>query len=217
MLSIDMIVLMEHLWFRARFSLAAILIELILFAWILSCPAFAYGSSSEDLIGAFSMQKTIKLAGSSECFSSSDTIDPLVPPQSQAAGASALADDQPPSLAGFDFEPTTISSRSDQTVNLTAHIIDDQSGLWASAVYFEAPSSSQTAVALFNSGNRTSGGSKDGIYKVRMRLPKDDRNMVETGYWQLLNITLVDGDNNHRILQSDDLARQGLPVKLLVV
>ena len=203
---------------RSQLSFAAILIELILFAWILCCPAFAYGSSSEDLIGAFSMQKTIKLAGSSECFASSDTTDPLIPPQSQmaGAGAAALADDQPPSLAGFDFGPATISSGSDQTVNLTAHVIDDQSGLWASAAYFAAPSRSRTAVALFNSGNRASGSSKDGIYIARMRLPKDENNSVETGYWQLLNVTMADGDNNRRVLSANDLARQGLPVRFLV-
>lgn len=201
---------------RSQFSFAANLIGFIFIIWILCCPAFAYGSSSEDLIGAFSMQKTIKLASSSECFSSSDTTDPLIPPQSQMAGAGALADDQPPSLAGFDFGPATISSGSDQTVNLTAHVIDDQSGLWASAAYFAAPSRSRTAVALFNSGNRASGSSKDGIYTARMRLPKDENNSVETGYWQLLNVTMADGDNNRRVLSADDLARQGLPNRFLV-
>lgn len=163
------------------------------------------------------MQKTIKLASSSECFSSSDTADPLIPPQSQMAGANALADDQPPSLSGFDFGPATISSGSDQIVNLTAHVIDDQSGLWASAAYFAAPSRSRTAVALFNSGNRASGSSKDGIYTARMHLPKDENNSVETGYWQLLNVTMADGDNNRRVLSANDLARQGLPNRFLVI
>jgi hypothetical protein len=217
LLSIDNSERMMNQRLPSQFSFAAILIQLILYAWILSCPAFAYGSSSEDLIGAFSMQKTIKLAGSSECFSSSDTIDPLVPPQSEVAGVGALADDQPPSLAGFDFEPTTISSRSDQTVNLTVHIIDDQSGLWASAAYFAAPSRSQTAMALFRPEARTGGSSKDGVYTAQMRLPKDGKNEIETGYWELLNLTMVDGENNRRVLQADGMVRQGLLVRFLVI
>jgi len=34
------------------------------------------GRSSEDLIGAFSLQKTIRLASSSECFWGRSTADP---------------------------------------------------------------------------------------------------------------------------------------------
>jgi hypothetical protein len=197
---------------------AQLLIVAILIAFGIAGPAFAYGSSSEDLIGAFSVQKTIKLASSSECFSSAGARDPLSPPLSppQAQVAGALADDQPPSLAGLGIEPKTVSSRSDQTINFTAHVIDDQSGLWASAVYFVSPSMNQTAIAFFNAGNRTSGSSKDGIYTARMQLPKDSKNESETGYWQLANLTLVDGENNRRILQADEVARLGLPVRFLV-
>lgn len=190
------------------------LVIAILIMPILACPAFANGYSSEDLIGAFSVQKTIKLASSSECFSSTDAADPLKSPQETKDGA--LADDQSPSLANFAFEPKTISSGSDQAVNFTAHVIDDQSGLWASAAYFASPSLNQTATALFRSENRTFGTSKDGVYTARMRLPKNGNNEIETGYWQLINLTMADGENNRRVLLPDDLTRLGMPVRLLV-
>ncbi len=71
-------------------------------------PAFAYGKSVEDLVGSFSIEKTIKIGSSSECFSSAGAADPLTPPQS--GGAGPLADDQPPGLAGFAFLPQQISA-----------------------------------------------------------------------------------------------------------
>lgn len=194
---------------------AQLMIVVVFIMLSIARPAFAYGSSSEDLIGAFSLQKTIKLASSSECFSSSEATDPLTPPT--APQASALADDQPPSLANFGFEPKTVYSESHQAINFTAHVIDDESGMWASAAYFASPSRNQTAIAIFRPENRTSGNSKDGVYTARMRLPKDGNNEIETGYWQLVNLTMADGENNRRILQADDMARQGLPNRLLVI
>ena len=194
---------------------AQLMIVVVFIMLSIARPAFAYGSSSEDLIGAFSLQKTIKLGSSSECFSSPESSDPLIPPK--APEASALKDNQPPGLANFDFEPRTVSSDSDQAINFTAHAIDDESGMWASAAYFASPSRNQTAMALFRPENRTSGNSKDGVYTARMRLPKDGNNEIETGYWQLVNLTMADGENNRRILQADDMARQGLPFRLLVI
>jgi len=81
-------------------------------------PASAYGRSVEDLVGSFSIEKAIKIGSSSECFSDSEANDPLTPPQSPGAGP--LADDQPPSLAGFAFEPTRILAASVQPINFTA-------------------------------------------------------------------------------------------------
>ncbi|MFZ3148435.1 MAG: hypothetical protein WA137_05280, partial [Methanothrix sp.] len=47
-------------------------------------PASAYGKSVEDLVGSFSIEKTVKIGSSSECFSSAGAADPLAPPQSTA-------------------------------------------------------------------------------------------------------------------------------------
>jgi hypothetical protein len=173
-------------------------------------PASAYGRSVEDLVGSFSIEKAIKIGSSSKCFSDSEATDPLTPPQSPMAGP--LADDQQPSLAGFAFEPTKILASSPQPINFTAHIIDDQ-GVWAAAAYFTSPSKAQEAKALFQAQNLSTGTPKDGIYNTRMRLQSAN----ETGDWNLVNLTLVDREDNRKILQREDLQRLGLPTVINVI
>ena len=149
-------------------------------------------SSVEDLVGSFSIGKSIKIGSSSECFSSAGAADPLTPPQSVAAGA--LADDQAPSLAGFAIQPQQISAASPHTINLTAHLIDDQ-GVWAAEAAFSGPRGEE-ATALFSAQNRTSGTAKDGYYSAQMLLPPSN----ETGEWHLQNLTLVDREGNRKIM-----------------
>lgn len=202
--------------------------------WVFSCfliltavigSAYASGSSVEDLVGAFSVEKTIKLGSSSSCFSSPSQADPLDPlgisngmsndpPSGHSSSPSKvdpMADNQAPSLAGFSLEPVVLSSRS-SSLNLTAHVIDDQSGLETSAAYFSSPSGTEIAEAQFLPENRVSGGSKDGIYSARVTMPKN----CEKGAWMLENLTMIDGQGNCRILQRDDLAAMGLPVEFMV-
>ena len=171
-------------------------------------PAFAYGKSVEDLVGSFSIEKTIKIGSSSECFSSAGAADPLTPPQS--GGAGPLADDQPPGLAGFAFLPQQISAASPQPINLTAHLIDDQ-GVWAAEAAFSGPMGEEAA-ALFSSQNLTSGNAKDGYYGAQMLLPPSN----ETGEWHLQNLTLVDREGNRRVLVEEDLQGLGLPTVIMV-
>ena len=173
-------------------------------------PASAYGRSVEDLVGSFSIEKTVKIGSSSECFSDQVATDPLTPPQSRSAGP--LADDQPPSLAGFTFEPARILDSSPQPINFTAHVIDDQ-GVWAAAAYFISPSKTQAAEALFQAQNLSTGTLKDGIYTSRILLPP----VNEKGNWNLVNLTLVDREGNRKILQREDLQRLGLPTVINVI
>ena len=187
-----------------QFLILAIIISLIL-----SSPAFAYGKSVEDLVGSFSIGKTIRIGSSSECFTNADTLDPLAPPQSGAVGP--LSDDQAPSLAGFSIEPQQLSSASLQPVNLTAHLIDDQA-VWMAQATFSGPSGLD-AIALFSSEDRTGGTSKDGSYSTQMTLPKGN----ETGQWTLQNITLVDMEGNRRVLYEKDLEDLGLPRTVAVI
>lgn len=168
------------------------------------------GRSTEDLIGAFSLQKTIRLASSSECFLGEAEADPLSPPQSLESNA--MRDDQPPGLAGFGFDPKTVSAGSDRAINFSAHFIDDQSGLWASAAYFHSPSGNQTAVVLFKMQDLTSGSTKNGVYTSTLSIS----NGIERGDWQMENITLVDREGNRRVLQREDLMRDGLPTAFQV-
>lgn len=171
-------------------------------------PASAYGKSVEDLVGSFSIEKTVKIGSSSECFSSSGAADPLVPPKSTAVGP--LVDDQPPGLAGFTLEPQEISTALPQTINLTAHLIDDQ-GVWAAKATFSGPSGEEAA-AFFSAQNRTTGTAKDGYYSTKMILPQ----INETGVWHLQNLTLVDGEGNRRVVALEDLQNLGLPTVITV-
>jgi hypothetical protein len=172
-------------------------------------PAFAYGKSVEDLVGSFSIEKTIKIGSSSESFSSAGVTDPLAPPQSTVVGP--LADDQPPNIAGFTFQPQEISAASPQIVNLTAHLIDDQS-IWAAKAVFSGPRGVE-ATALFTSQNLTVGNARDGYYDAQMVLPPSN----ETGEWHLQNLTLVDQEGNRRVLAEEDLQGLGLPTVITFI
>jgi len=168
--------------------------------------ASAYGKSTEDLVGAFSIEKSIRLGSSSECFSSGGGEDPL-----NYAGQSALADapkeDRAPILAGFSIEPAVV--HLGQPVNFTAHILDDESGLQASELYFRSPSG-EIAKVRFDAQSLNSGGSKDGIHMAQM-VPQ------EFGLWRLQNVTLIDNEGNTRTMQAGDLMRLGLPTELLAI
>ncbi|HSD58805.1 MAG TPA: hypothetical protein VLB04_11535 [Methanotrichaceae archaeon] len=173
----------------------------------LSGGALAYGSSVEDLVGAFSIEKTIKLGSSGSCFGSPCQVDP--DPLGQPL-INPMADNQAPSIAGFDLEPGVLSPDS-RSINFTLHALDDQSGLGGSTAYFKSPSGALAKV-LFPPSNRTSGTLKDGVYASRLVLPKD----AERGAWRLENLTLVDGEGNPRVLQREDMMRLGQPAEFLV-
>ena len=185
------------------------LILAILLLLALASPAFAYGKSVEDLVGSFSIEKTVKIGSSSQCFSSAGAADPLAPPQS--GGVGPLADDQPPSVAGFTIQPQQLSVVWPQTVNLTAHLIDDQA-VWAAEAIFSGPQGEEAAV-LFSAQNRTAGTAKDGYYDAQMLLPPSNG----TGEWHLQNLTLVDREGNRRVLAEADLRDLGLPTVITVI
>lgn len=187
-----------------------VVILIMLFLLSSMVPSFASGRSVEDLVGVFSLEKTIKLGSSSECFSPQTAGDPLSPPEAKVAGT--LADDQPPSLAGFSFEPAQVMAPSPQPINFTAHVIDDQ-GVWAAAAYFSSPTGDLVAEVRFNANDLLSGTTKDGFYAGKILLPTKN----ETGYWRLENLTLVDQEGNRRILLRDDLQILGLPVVITVI
>jgi hypothetical protein len=174
--------------------------------------AYAYGSSTEDLVGIFSMEKTIKLGSSSDCFGAAGgQKDPLSPVSSRSG--SLMADDQPPSLAGFGFEPKAISATKPYAINFTEHVIDDQSGFFASAARFPSPTGSEKAQVIFTSANLSSGNSRDGIYTASLHLPDG----TEKGLWHLENLTLVDKEGNRRIMQREEVLGLGLLTEFQIV
>jgi hypothetical protein len=178
-----------------------------------ACNASGYGSSVEDLVGGFSIEKTIKLGSSSTCLGDTDIQkDPLaMSDQTPGMGRPALADDQPPSLAGFDIEPKVLAQPS-KSINLTAHIIDDESGLNFAEAFFRSPFGANISGVVLDSGDRVSGTLKDGTYEARMTLPESP----EHGAWLLENLTIVDLSGNRKILNLRDMASMGLPVEFLV-
>jgi hypothetical protein len=192
-----------------RIPVSRILILAFLLLLTTSSLASAYGRSVEDLVGAFSIEKTIKIGSSSHDFTTAgESLDPLSPPQSMPDGP--LADDQAPSLAGFAFEPQKVSANSTPSINLTLHAIDDQA-VWAAEARFSGPAGEE-ASALFPAQNLTSGSAKDGVYSARMLLPAN-----ETGDWHLQSLILVDREGNRRTLGQSDLRQLGLPTQISVV
>jgi hypothetical protein len=174
--------------------------------------AYAYGSSTEDLVGIFSMEKTIKLGSSSDCFTNAGAEkDPLSPIVTRSA--SSMADDQPPSLAGFSIEPKEIPATNPYAINFTEHVIDDESGFFASEARFSSPTGSEKAQVLFTSTNLSLGNSRDGIYTASLHLPDG----TEKGLWQLENLTLVDKEGNRRTLQREDVLSLGLLTEFRIV
>lgn len=173
----------------------------------------ASGRSVEDLVGVFSIQKTIRLGSSSECFagsqSSGDSLSPL---------DKGLADNQPPGLAGLSIEPKAINASSSHTINLTAHIIDDQSGLAgisgsnSSTAWFVSPSGRRVTGTALAPANLGSGNKLDGFYSGKIVLPKNS----EIGTWRLDNLTIVDEQGNRRVIGRDQMFRMGFPAEFLV-
>lgn len=188
-----------------RLKVASIALLTLLAA---ASPACAYGSSVEDLVGSFSIGKSIKIGSSSECFSTRQGADPLTPPQS----GRAMAGGQPPSLAGFVLWPQQVNASSPGTISMAAHIIDDQS-VWAAEAVFWGPGGLEASALL---ESRTSGTVRDGIFEGQMILPSASESLNATGGWHLQNLTLVDGEGNRRILTEADLQGLGLPTVIEV-
>ncbi len=172
--------------------------------------ASADGRSVDDMVGVFSIEKTIKLGSSSACFGNSagsagSQIDPL------SMGSNPLADSQSPDLASFGFEPKMLAGDS-RSISLTAHIVDDESGLVSASAFFRSPSGAQIAQAAFTPAGRVSGSSKDGVYTAKIILPKDS----EKGAWLLDNLTLLDASGNPKVLSRSDLVGMNLPAEFLI-
>ena len=165
-------------------------------------------------IRVFSIQKTIKLGSNSECFAGSQSSSDSLSLQNKG-----LADDQPPGLAGLSIEPKAIKASSSHSINLTAHIVDDQIGLAVgsgsnlSTAWFVSPSGRQVIGTAFAPGDLTSVIKLDGFYKGLIVLPMNS----ETGTWRLDNLTIVDEQGNRRVIGRDQMFRLGFPTEFLVI
>jgi hypothetical protein len=120
-----------------------------------------FGRSVDDMVGAFSIEKTVKL-GDRGFFFGSEDADPLASPPSLDKISAEIGDDLAPSLSGFEIDPVAVDAASGEKVGITAHVLDDQAGLGsASTIRFVSPSGSQSADLTL--AHLVSGTSKDGI------------------------------------------------------
>lgn len=173
----------------------------------------ASGRSVEDLVGVFSIQRTIKLGSNSECFAGSQSSS-----NSPSVQNNGLADNQPPGLAGLSIEPKAVNASSSRSINLTAHIIDDQSGLAEgsgsnlSTAWFVSPSGRQVIGAALAPDNLTLENKLDGFYSGKIVLPKNS----ELGTWRLDNLTIADEQGNRRVVGRNQMLQLGFPAEFLV-
>ena len=118
----------------------------------------------------------------------------------------STADTEAPVFQSLSFSPATVdTSSSSQTVTVTAHITDNQSGVGSeSFIWFRSPDRSITL-----SGARfflVSGTSTDGTYQATETFPKSSM----PGAWTASG-ALVDEAKNSRSFESESLKAQGFP------
>jgi len=185
----------------ARNLCALALLALILLA-LFPGGAQTYGKSTEDLVGVFNIEKTIKLGSSSTCFTASGegAQDPLDASLLQYV-RNPMGDDQPPSLAGLSLAADV----SNASVILAMHVLDDQSGMEEGRANFSGPAGADMREVLILPQNLTNGTPRDGLYVIRMRIP------AEVGEWVLEDLTLADAAGNTLALKRADLLNLGMP------
>jgi hypothetical protein len=190
----------------ARKLCALALLALLLLS-LLPGGAQSYGKSTEDLVGVFNIEKTIKLGSSSSCFTATgaEGQDPLYASQLQNAGG-RMGDDQPPGLAGLSIAPFVPNS----SVILALHIIDDQSGMQEGWANFSGPARAVMKKVPILPQDLTNGTPRDGVYVVRMRMP------AQAGEWVLEDLTLEDAAGNRKALARADLLNRGMPSEFMV-
>jgi hypothetical protein len=193
----------------ARNLCALSLLALILLAFSPPGLAQTYGKSTEDLVGVFNIEKTIKLGSSSNCFSAAgaEEQDPLDASRLQYnPGGNPMADAQPPSLAGLSIA----SDPPNASVILALHVLDDQSGMKEGRANFSAPSGAAMMEVRILPINLTNGTPRDGLYVVEMGVPG------VAGEWVLEDLTLADAAGNKLPLRRADLLSMGMPTGFLV-
>jgi hypothetical protein len=126
---------------------------------------------------------------------------------------STAPDTTPPTLVSLDFTPKTVDvTNAAQTVTVTAHLTDDNTGVNSAVIYFSSPSSAQTAFASFS---LTSGTATDGTYTASVTIPQG----AEPGTWKIYRVSLQDTASNS-VEYGPNFARpfpSGMPTDLSVL
>jgi len=119
----------------------------------------------------------------------------------------------PPQLVGFTFTPNTLTPGQGTTVIM--NITDNLSGMNSGSITFRSPSGSQTrsntTAFRFVSGTNQN-GTWDNFVVIH-----NNQNNIETGIWEVDNLTLRDVSNNSISYTRFDLMGLGFPTKLTVL
>ncbi len=103
---------------------------------------------------------------------------------------STTADTAPPALVSLDFTPKSVDvTNSSQSVIVTAHLTDDNTGVQSATVYFSSPSQGQHVLANFT---LSSGTATNGTYQASVTIPHS----AEAGTWTILQVFLEDTAGN---------------------
>jgi hypothetical protein len=118
---------------------------------------------------------------------------------------SAQQDTTPPALTSFSFSPTQVDTTSTPaTLNVTAQITDDLSGVAGALVQFVSPSGQHYASAWFG---LSSGTNLNGTYSGTVTIPA----FTEPGAWTVNDLYVVDNVGNTHYYYTADLQALGFP------
>lgn len=120
-------------------------------------------------------------------------------------------DTQPPVLTGFTFSPTAVNTTTNSaTVNLTAQVTDNLSGVALVNVLFVSPSGDYSV----SSGNLglISGTDLNGTWAGTVVIPA----YTEAGAWSVKDIEVIDDVQNTANYSTSGIQSLGFPTTLLV-
>ena len=107
--------------------------------------------------------------------------------------------DTTPHLSLYRCHATVDVSSSDQTIEITARITDDLSGITDSQnssgyaqLELRSPSGEQNLWVNFSENNRIDGDANDGLYKAELTIPA----FAEAGEWSVGSIEVQDSVGN---------------------
>jgi hypothetical protein len=145
-------------------------------------------------------------------------LSPATTPAASAATATATtADTTAPTWGTVTVSHTALdTSTAPVTINVTARILDDQSGIVSAApgagggngfLTFRTPGSSQNIWVSFSASQRVSGTAQDGTYRTTVTIPR----YSAQGTWSISGATLTDSAGNSRYAYTaDELSAAGL-------
>lgn len=165
----------------------------------------AFGSSQEDLVGVFSIQKNIVLASDG----------PGVKDEGAAESLGQRSARLGPKMLFFDFHPLSINASNGSPVTFTVNTSEpgmDPSSTWAenlSTIRLVSPSGGQSSVVRLTP---TYLGDNQTAFLGKLMLPPT----AEPGRWRVHSLRLVGSSGHSVLVDTDELVSRGFPSSLNV-